>query len=106
MLPKLVRDKIPELINTEGRSYRAYIATPEKYRFYLQLKMAEEVGELYETPTLNEAADVYEVFLTMLDVFNLKLDDVIDTADKKREIKGAFHQGVILDEIVKIKEIK
>jgi len=66
--------------------------------------MTEEVGELYETPTLSEAADVYEVFLTMLDNFNLQLSDVIQTAEYKRDISGAFYQGIILDEVIKKKE--
>ena len=99
MLPKLVRDKIPDLLENSGKRYKAHIADSPEYEKYLIKKMNEEIGEFAETPCLDEAADVYEVFLAILDGWKLKLADVQLTAEHKKDIRGAFKHGIILEEI-------
>jgi predicted house-cleaning noncanonical NTP pyrophosphatase (MazG superfamily) len=99
MLPKLVRDKIPALLEDTGKRYKAHIAESPEYEMYLIKKMNEEIGEFAETPCLDEAADVYEVFLAVLDAWKLNLADVQLTAGHKKDIRGAFRYGIILEEI-------
>ena len=41
---KLVRDKIPELLDSKGISYEKRIATPEEYRVELIKKLQEEIS--------------------------------------------------------------
>ncbi len=99
-LPKLVRDNIPGIIMATGRHCRSHIAAAPEFEQRLKEKMYEETEELYESPSLSEAADVYEVFLAMLKQFKLKLSDVITISEQKNSINGGFFQGVILDEVI------
>jgi|TARA_R110000851_G_scaffold10021_3_gene36667 predicted house-cleaning noncanonical NTP pyrophosphatase (MazG superfamily) len=99
-LPKLVRDNIPGIIVATGRRCRSHIASTLEFEQRLKEKMYEETEELYESPSLSEAADVYEVFLATLKQFKLRLSDVIMISEQKSSINGGFHQGVVLDEII------
>jgi len=98
-LPKLVRDYIPGIIVSSGRRFWAHSADSIELPLRLREKMQEELEEFYEEPSLSEAADLYEVFITMLSHFKLCLEDVILVSKEKRAINGAFDQGIILDEI-------
>ena len=82
MLPKLVRNKIPQIIVENGKncSYR----------------LAEE---FLENPCLEEAADIYEVFLAMLNNWNLDFSSVVNHAYYKREERGSFNSRVILEDL-------
>ena len=103
-LPKLVRDYIPGVIASSGRKYRAHVADSVELPQRLTEKMTEEVKEFYEEPSLSEAADIYEVFLAMLDHFRLSLNDVILVSEEKRSIRGGFKSGIILDEVYEPEE--
>ena len=99
-LPKLVRDKIPGIIRDSGRELRAHVADSAELDVFLVEKMREELLVFSETPCLDEAADIYEVFLTLIGNWKLSLNDVKRTASIKRETKGSFERGIILDEIL------
>ena len=42
-MPKLIRDKIPQIIKDSGKTCVAYIATPEEYKYFLREKLKEEI---------------------------------------------------------------
>ena len=98
-LPKLVRNKIPEVLEAAGRSYRGHVAASPEFDQRLLDKMLEETEEFRESPSLEELADIYEVFLAILDNWKYSLDEVIGAAKKKRDARGPFSFGVILDEV-------
>jgi hypothetical protein len=58
--------------------------------------MLEEVNEFIDDPSLDEAADIYEVFLTFIKNWGFELTDVIKQADTKREERGGFEERVVL----------
>ena len=83
---KLVRDRIPELF---GGNY--YSMDVEQFKLELYKKLEEEVEELLENPTsLEEMADVAEVFKAILKVNNYSLRDLTAKMDAKRIIRGGF----------------
>ena len=98
-LPKLVRDKIPEIISQSGKDCLTYTASSNELNYFLIEKMKEELAEFKETPCLDEAADVYEVFLVMLQHWKMDLNLVKATAETKRQIKGSFNEGIILEKV-------
>ena len=98
---KLVRDKIPEIIREAGSDCRIHSAGESELTYYLAKKMQEEVAEFIEDPSVEEAADIYEVFRSLLKMRNLDLSDVIFKAEDKRAERGGFELGIILDEVVK-----
>ena len=73
---KLVRDKIISIIKDSGKDCKYHTAGGWEYKERLFDKMDEEVKEFWKDPCLEEAADVYEVFMTMLYYFNLGYEDV------------------------------
>ena len=101
MKKKLIRDNYINEISTE-RLYR--ITSPEEYKHYLELKLQEEVVELIEAThgkgdMLNELADVLEVLEAITLRYHLSMDDVLQCKQFKKDVKGGFNTGLLLEEI-------
>ena len=58
---KLVRDKIPEIIEEDGKTCKTRILSDEEYIASLEAKLNEEVAEYQVDKNLEEMADVLEV---------------------------------------------
>lgn len=91
---KLVRDKIPEILDAKNVSYEKRVASPEEYKVELIKKLTEEVKEFLEAESIEELADVVEVIeaLKQLPVYA----DVEAIRQKKKEERGGFDQKIIL----------
>jgi predicted house-cleaning noncanonical NTP pyrophosphatase (MazG superfamily) len=96
-----VRDKIPGIIRDAGSDCRVHSVRESELTYYLAKKMQEEITEFIKDPSVEEAADIYEVFLTLLRTWNIDMPDVIFKAEDKRQSRGGFTQGIILDEVSK-----
>ena len=93
---KLVRDNIITLIRQNGQKPEYYIADTEEYNERLFDKMREELQEFIDNPCIEEAADMYEVWLAILDHWNMIPLDVASYANKKRKERGGFKEGIVL----------
>ena len=91
---KLVRDKIPEILERKGVSYEKRIASPEEYKEELVKKLVEEVGEFTEAGDPEELADVLEVIEALRKL--PEYDKVEDLRLQKREERGGFDEKIIL----------
>ena len=58
---KLVRDKIPEIIEADGKTCKTHILSDDEYLAALETKLNEEVAEYQIDKNLEEMADVLEV---------------------------------------------
>ena len=58
---KLVRDKIPEIIEKSGKTCETEILTDEEYIKMLDKKLSEELAEYHAAQNLEELADLLEV---------------------------------------------
>lgn len=58
---KIVRDRIPEIIQSEGREVRTRTLTRDEAVIYLKKKLREEVEEFLSSDSLPELADIVEV---------------------------------------------
>lgn len=102
-LPKLVRDKIPEIIRESGNDYVAHADTdPLVLTGWLSKKLVEELEEFRaeDANKLEEAGDMLEVCLALWSNSGLSFEDIIEAAEKKRREKGGFHDGIILWDII------
>lgn len=91
---KLVRDKIPSILDAQGISYEKRIATSEEYKAELIKKLEEETKEFSEAGSPEELADVIEVVEALK-----KLPDYVNAEElrkKKFEDRGAFDQRIII----------
>ena len=58
---KLVRDRIPEVIEEAGKEFSVSQADSSSLRDYAMKKLREEVSEFIEDPCAEEAADILEI---------------------------------------------
>ena len=91
---KLVRDRIPEILDKKGVPYEKRIAQPEEYRQELIKKLAEEVAEFGEAGSPEELADVLEVIEALKRL--PEYADIEELRLKKREERGGFDAKIIL----------
>ncbi len=98
---KLVRDKIPALIRSEGREPRTRILSDGDYAAALRDKLVEEAAELAEasesSAVLEEAADVFEVLTAIASRHGFTMDDVGRAAEGKARERGSFDDRVWLE---------
>jgi len=95
---KLIRDRIPQIIkDAGGTGQRYHVADHDEYIQRLFEKMREELDEFVEDPCLEEAADMYEVFMTILREYRLDFADVVFKAYDKKEERGGFQERIVLE---------
>lgn len=98
---KLVRDRIPEVIEARGgRAVSHVLEDDTAYRAALLDKLVEEAEELRDAPTealLEEAADVYEVLLAFTLSQGWTSEQIARRAEEKRAERGGFAGRVWLD---------
>ena len=93
---KLIRDKIPQIIQSSGATCTTYVAGDEEYKQRLSDKLLEEAKEFFEDPCAEELADVYEVILALAEANRW---DIERERIAKRLERGAFSQRYILQEV-------
>lgn len=104
-LPKLVRDKIPEILASSGIRHDVEVLSTEEYIKALDTKLLEEVNEYYESHEseypdyLEELADIYEVIMALATALGYKATDLRSRASKKRSERGAFDSRILLKKI-------
>ena len=99
---KLVRDRLPELIEKGGERALGKRATKAELVELLKEKLFEESLELGEarlgSDMIEEAADVFEVLRALVTVIGYDEDDLSHMADQKRQARGGFETGFVLRE--------
>ncbi len=91
---KLVRDKIPEILDAKGISYEKRSASMEEYKIELVKKLDEEVKEFSEAYDPEELADVLEVLEALKQL--PEYANVEEIRLKKKEERGGFEKKIIL----------
>lgn len=94
---KLVRDRVPEIIISQGEAATWHIADEEEYDRLLKEKLSEEVSETLANPSVTEFADVLEVIDAMAQSKGLTFEDVLKAKQERAEKRGGFAKRMILD---------
>jgi len=94
---KLVRDKVPDIIEAQGKKCKLYVATGKDFQDRLKDKLLEEAKEFFENPCVEELADVQEVIDALSEVHRW---DVTGARFKKNDQRGAFWRRYILQEVI------
>ena len=100
---KLVRDKIPNIIEEKGETPVVKILDSSEYKKELERKLYEEYVEVIEASgdeRIEELADMLEVIRMLAKLEDKNLDDVILAADLKNEKRGAFEERIFLEKVV------
>ena len=100
---KLVRDRIPNIIEENGETPVIKILDENEYKKELEKKLYEEYKEVIEASNddrVEELADMLEVIKALASLENKSLNDIIDIADKKSEKRGAFVERIFLEKVI------
>ncbi len=93
---KLVRDKIPEIIELRGGIAITYTADLAQYKERLRTKLAEEVLEYLESGELEELADILEVVHALTAIEGTPREQLQIIQTNKRDERGGFDKRVVL----------
>ena len=97
---KLVRDKIPEIIMSNGaKSCKTRILSNEEYLLSLNTKLQEEMKEYLESGEIEELADLEEVIRAILDAKNTNYSDFEQIRQNKVKKRGAFKNKIFLESV-------
>ena len=94
---KLVRDKIPEIMISNGAKPITRVLNDEEYLFELNKKLQEEVSEYLESGSVEEIADIEEVLLAILDAKNVSKEKFEEIRFEKVLKRGSFNKKIFLE---------
>ncbi len=100
---KLVRDKIPAVIEKTDNSFETEILCQEDYIEKLNEKLNEELDEFYNaTPeeTVGELADILEVLYAIAESKGISVDEIERVRLQKKEERGGFEERILLKHVV------
>ncbi len=101
---KLVRDKIPQVIEEDGKKYDIKIASKEEHLELLEKKLHEEVAEFIEAKdtkgkNLEELADVMEVLFSLAKNLGYSEEELMKKRAEKKKERGGFDEGIVLERV-------
>jgi len=94
---KLVRDKIPQIIERHGKTLSVCLVDPHTLKDYAVKKLQEEIAEFIENPCAEEAADILEVLDFICYHEGIKERAIRAQKISKYATKGGFEKGYILE---------
>lgn len=97
---KLVRDKIPEIIEKSGRKAITEKVSEEAYYMLLNEKLDEERKEYLESLRVEELADLVEVIYAILEYKKVPIEDFEAMRIEKVAKRGAFKERILLKEVI------
>ncbi|MFB2875743.1 nucleotide pyrophosphohydrolase [Floridanema aerugineum] len=96
---KLVRDKIPEIIQQSGLKCETLTLAESEYREALRQKVVEEAQEVVtadEEDLIAELADIYEVIDAIIETYGINRELIIAEQMRRRNERGGFQKRVKL----------
>lgn len=93
---KLVRDRIPEIIEKSGTTCKIRILSDEEYIKMIDAKLGEELLEYHTDKSIEELADLLEVIYAATVARGHTLDELEAIRAEKAEKRGAFEKKILL----------
>ena len=97
---KLVRDRIPEIIEVSGKICATEILSDEAYLRLVDAKLDEEVAEYHSDQNIEELADLLEVIYAAAMARGYTLEQLESVRAAKAEKRGAFANKILLKEVI------
>ena len=100
---KLVRDKIPPIIEADGKACTTRILSDQEYEKELKIKLNEEVNEFLEANKTEEAqeelADILELIHALAHINGASFKDIERIRREKVSKRGTFNDKIFLIEV-------
>jgi predicted house-cleaning noncanonical NTP pyrophosphatase (MazG superfamily) len=97
---KLIRDRIPEVIEADGKTCMTEILSDEQYVEMLDAKLNEELSEYQESKTLEELADLLEVMRSVIRARGWTWEQLEQVRQEKALQRGGFEKKLLLKEVI------
>ena len=96
---KLVRDRIPEIITTDGKTCTVEFLSDADYLTMLDAKLDEELAEYHKEPSVEELADLLEVIYAAAKARGWSVEEVDRVRKEKAAQRGGFEKKLLLKEV-------
>ena len=96
---KLVRDRIPEIIEVDGKTCVCETLSNEDYIALMDQKLNEELSEYQESKSLEELADLLEVMQAVVKARGWTLEELEQIRADKVAKRGGFEKKILLKEV-------
>lgn len=97
---KLVRDRIPEIIESSGKTCTVEILSDEDYLRMVDAKLDEELAEYHKDQDIEELADLLEVIYAAAKARGYSTEHLEAVRAEKAAKRGAFDQKILLKEVI------
>lgn len=97
---KLVRDRIPEIIVSDGKTCVCETLADEDYLRLLDTKLNEELAEYQESKSLEELADLLEVLRAVVRARGWTWEQLERVRQEKAARRGGFEKKILLKEVL------
>ena len=96
---KLVRDKIPEIIESSGKTCTTEVLDDEEYIRFLDAKLDEELTEYHKDQNIEELADLLEVIRAAAIARGYSPEELERVRAEKAAERGGFEKRILLKEV-------
>ncbi|TDD70597.1 hypothetical protein E1293_34590 [Actinomadura darangshiensis] len=93
---KLVRDRIPEIVQDGGEPPETRVAEPDEHAALLRAKLYEEAGEYVASGDPAELADILEVVHALAALHGIAPAELEDQRSAKAAARGSFSKRRVL----------
>ena len=97
---KLVRDRIPEIIEASGNTCVTEILSDEDYLRMLDAKLDEELAEYHSDQNIEELADLMEVIRACAVARGYSVEELEQVRAEKTAKRGGFERKILLKEVI------
>lgn len=96
---KLVRDRIPEIIESSGKSCSTEILADDDFLRMIDAKLDEELAEYHKDQNIEELADLLEVIHAATLARGYSLEELERVRAEKAAKRGGFVKRILLKEV-------
>ena len=96
---KLVRDRIPEIIEANGQKCITEVLSEEDYLKMVDAKLDEELAEYHKDQNVEELADLLEVLYAAAEARGCTREQLELLRAKKAAERGGFRKKLLLLEV-------
>lgn len=93
---KLIRDKVPGIIEAQGNIYDIKTLNDKEYLESLNQKLGEELKEYNESGEVEELADLVEIIYAIAEHKGVSVDEFEKIRLSKKEKRGGFEKRLFL----------
>lgn len=99
---KLVRDRIPQMIEDSGNLCTTEILQQDAYVQKLEEKLQEELSEYLQSKELEELADLLEVLQVLAKARGVSWEELEQLRIRKQKTRGGFEKRILLKSVMEL----